>query len=43
MCPYFCIAFIGFMMKDKSFWNYTNLLPPNKYENNDKTILKYFQ
>ena len=42
MCGYFCIGFIDFMLKGKSLLDYTNLLSPNDYEKNDKTILKYF-
>ena len=41
-CGYFCIRFIDFMLKGKSWWEYTNLLSPNGYENNVKIILKYF-
>ena len=43
MCGYFCIGFIDFMLKGKSFPDYTNLFYPNDYEKNDKIILKYFQ
>ena len=43
MCGYFCIAFINFMIKDKSLLDYTNLFSPNEYAKNDKMILKYFQ
>ena len=43
MCGYFCIGFIGFMLKGKSLLEYTNLFSPNDYEKNDKIILKYFQ
>ena len=43
MCGYFCIGFIDFMLKDKSFLDYTNLLSPNDYDKNDNIILKYFQ
>ena len=43
MCGYFCIEFIDFMLKDKSFLEYTNLFSPNYYEKNYKIILKYFQ
>ena len=43
MCRYFCIGFIGFMLKGKKMIHYTNLLAPNKYEKNDKIILKYFK
>ena len=43
MCGYFSIGFIDFMLKGKSLLDYTNLFSPNKYEKNDKIILKYFQ
>ena len=43
ICWYFCIGFIDFMLKGKSLLDYTNLLFPNDYEENDKIILKYFQ
>ena len=43
ICGYFCIGFIGFMLKYKSLLDYTNLFPPNDYDKNDKIILKYFQ
>ena len=39
----FCVEFIGFMLKGKSLLDYTNLISPNEYENNNKIILKYFQ
>ena len=29
---YFCIGFIGFMLKCESLLDYTNLLCPNEYE-----------
>ena len=31
------------MLKGKSLLDYTNLFSPNKYENNDRIILRYFQ
>ena len=40
MCGYFCT---WFMLKGKSFLEYTNLFSPNGYKKNDKIILKYFQ
>ena len=40
MWGYFCIGFIGFMLKGKSFLDYTNLFSPNDYGKNDKIILK---
>ena len=43
MYGYFCIGFIGFIMKGKSLLEYTNLFSPKKYEMNDKTILNYLQ
>ena len=43
MCRYFCIRLIDFMLKGKSLLQYTNLMSPNKYEKNDKIILKYSQ
>ena len=43
MCGYFCIGFIDIILKGKSLLDYTNLFSPHKYENNDQTILKYFQ
>ena len=43
MHGYFCIRFIDFMLKGKSFLDYTNLFFPNDYDKNDKIILKYFQ
>ena len=43
MCEQFCIVFTDFMLKGKSLLDYTDLFSPNKYENNDTKILKYFQ
>ena len=43
ICGYVCIGFIDFMLKGKSFLDYTNIFPPIEYEKNDKTIAKYFQ
>ena len=43
MFGYFCIEFIKFMLEGKSLLDYTNLVSSNKYEKNDKTIMKYFQ
>ena len=40
MYGYFCIGFIGFMLKGKGLLKYTNLFSRNKYKKNDKT-LKY--
>ena len=31
------------MLKGKSLLDYANLFSPNKYENNDRIILRYFQ
>ena len=35
MCRYFCIGFIGFMLKGKSLLEYT-IFFPNEYKDNDK-------
>ena len=43
ICGYFCIGFINFMLKGQSLLDHTNLFSPNKYEKNNKIILKYFQ
>ena len=43
MCGYFCLGFIDFILKSKSLLDYTNLFSSNKYDMNDKIILKYFQ
>ena len=43
ICGYFSIGFIAFILKDKYLLDYTNLFSPNKYDENDKIILKYFQ
>ena len=32
MCGYFCIGFIGFMLKGKRLLEYTNLFCPNEYK-----------
>ena len=39
MCGYFCIEFIGFMLKDNSLLDDKNLFSPNDYGKNDKIIL----
>ena len=43
MCGYFCIGFIGFVLKVKILFDYTNLFSTNEYEKNYKVILKYYQ
>ena len=40
MSGYFCTGFIDFMLKGKSFLDYTNLLSPDEYQKSDKMILK---
>ena len=42
MCGYFCIRFIHVMRKGKKLVDYASLFSPNKYEKNDKIILKHF-
>ena len=36
MSGYFFIAFVDFMFKGKSLFEYTNLFSPNDYEKNEK-------
>ena len=43
MWGYFCIGFIGFILKGKSLLEYTNLFSPNEYKKNDKIALTCFQ
>ena len=43
MTVYFFIGFIDFVLKGKSLLDDTNVFLPNKYERNDKIVLKYFQ
>ena len=43
MREYFCIGFMDFMFKGKSFLDYSNLVSSNNYEKNDQIILKQFQ
>ena len=38
MCRFYCIAFIEYMLAQKTLLDYTNLLSPNDYENNDKIL-----
>ena len=42
MCEYFCIGFIGFMLKGKNLTEYTNLFLPNNFNKNDDIILNCF-
>ena len=37
----FCIEFIDFMFKGKSLADFSNLVLPNSFENNEKVILNY--
>ena len=43
MCGSFFIGFIDFRFKGKTLLEYANLSSPNRYKNNDKIILKYFE
>ena len=43
MCGYLCIEFIDFILKGKSLLDYTNSFYLNKYEMNDKILIKYLQ
>ena len=43
MYGYFCIRFIDFLLKGKSFPDFTNLFSPNDFKKNDDIILNYFK
>ena len=43
MCGYYCIEFINYMLKGKTFSDYTNLFSPNDFKKNDKTIKRKFK
>ena len=43
MCGYFCIEFINYMLKGKTFLEYTNLFPPNDFKKNDQIIKSIFK
>ena len=38
ICRYFCIGFINFMFKGKTFTEFTNLFSPNDFKKNDGII-----
>ena len=42
MCGYFCIGFINFMLKGKTWTEFRNLFSPNNFKKNDDIILKFF-
>ena len=42
MCGYFCIGFIGFMLKRKTLTEYANPFLPNNFKKNNDIILNYF-
>ena len=42
MLGYFCISYINFMVKGKTFTEFTNLFSSNNFEKNGDMILKYF-
>ena len=39
MCGYFCIGFINYMLKGKTFTEYSNRFSPNSFKKNDDIIL----
>ena len=43
MCGYFCIEFINYMLKGKTFLDYTNLFSPNDFKKNDRVIKIIFK
>ena len=42
MCRYFYTKFIDFVLKGKSFFDYSDLFFPKKYEKNHTIMLKHF-
>ena len=42
MCRYFCIGFIGFLLKGKNLADFTNSFSQNDFTKNDDIILNYF-
>ena len=42
MCGYFCIGFVGFMLKGKTLADFTNRFSSNNLHKNDNIILNYF-
>ena len=42
MCGYFCIGFVGFMLKGKTLADFTNLFSSNNFHKNDNIISNYF-
>ena len=42
MHGYFCIGFIDFMLAGKTLTDFTNLVSPNNFKENDDIILNYF-
>ena len=38
MCGFYCIAFIEYMLGQKTLLDYSNLFSPNDYKKNDKII-----
>ena len=43
MCGFYFIAFVEYMLAGKSLLDYTNLLSPDDYKKNGKTIYRYFK
>ena len=43
MCGYFCIGFINFMLAGKTLTDFTSLLSPYDFDENDNIILSYFK
>ena len=38
MCGFYCIAFIEYMLSEKTLLDYTNLFSPNEHKKNDIII-----
>ena len=43
MCEFYCIAFIEYMLEEKTLLYYTNLFSLNDYKRNENIIYKHFK
>ena len=43
MCGFYCIAFIEYVLTEKTLLDYTNLFSPSDYKKNGKIIITYYK
>ena len=43
MCGYFCIGFVDFMLAGEKLIDFTNMISPYDFKENDDIILSYFK